>query len=202
MTFLYEFSKFLSVCFSLRFSTVRFRIRAVVAKCGMPAYYGFYNGFWRFSSFTFFWKMAKNIEFRVEFRCRKRRKFSAEFPWKFHAKNMKIHENWHPKADLRKKRLRSEIFDGVWLLLGVRGGSKIAKSDQKEGSRRHAENNEKNEGRATSDRKLKRQCFYLNIWLVQLYLSIAIYLSIYLSIHQDSAVALIRVISKGALKDP
>ncbi len=27
------------------FSAVRFRIRAVGAKCGMPEYYGFYNGF-------------------------------------------------------------------------------------------------------------------------------------------------------------
>ena len=139
--------KVFSVWFSLRFSTLRFRIRAAVAKCGMPEYYGFYNGFWRFSSFTFFWKMAKNMKFQIEFRCKKRRKFSAEFPWKFDAKkhenSWKIHENWHPKADLRKKRLRSEISDGFWLLLGVRGGPKMARSAQKGGSRRHAENSEK-----------------------------------------------------------
>ena len=37
--------KVFSLCFSLRFSAVRFRKRAVVAHCGMPEYYGFYNGF-------------------------------------------------------------------------------------------------------------------------------------------------------------
>ena len=90
-----------SWCLSLRFSAVRFRIRAVVAKCGMPEYYGFYNGSWRFSSFTFFWKIAKNIEFQVEFRCKKSRKFIAEFPWKFDAKNMRIHKK-SMKIDTRK----------------------------------------------------------------------------------------------------
>ena len=165
--------KVFSVWFSLRFSTLRFRMRAAVAKCGMPEYYGFYNGFWRFSSFTFFWKMAKNMKFQIEFQCKKRRKFSAEFPWKFDAKkhgnSWKIYENWHPKADLRKKRLRSKIFHGFGLLSGVRGSRKIAKSDQKGGSRRHAENSEKTRIATHAERKLKRQCFYLNIWLVLLY---------------------------------
>ena len=133
----------LSVWFSLRFSTLRFRIRAAVAKCGMPEYYGFYNGFWRFSSFTFFWKMTKNIEFQVEFRCKKSRKFSAEFPWKFDAKkhgnSWKIHENWHPKADLRKKRLRIEISDGFGLLLGSEGVPKwpeVVKKGVQEGTQK------------------------------------------------------------------
>ena len=139
--------KVFSVWFSLRFSTLRFRIRAAVAKCGMPEYYGFYNGFWRFSSFTFFWKMAKNMKFRVEFRCKKRRKFSAEFPWKFDAKKhenlWKINENWHPKADLRKKRLRSEIFDGFGLLLWVRGDPKspeVVRKGVQEGTQRTVKN--------------------------------------------------------------
>ena len=82
--------KVFSVWFSLRFSTLRFRIRAAVAKCGMPEYYGFYNGFWRFSSFTFFLKMVKKHEISSRILSKKSRKFSAEFPWKFDAKK---HEN-------------------------------------------------------------------------------------------------------------
>ena len=76
---------------------------------------------------------------------------------------MKIDERSHPKADLREKRLRSEIFDGFWLLLGVRGGPRATQSRQKGGSRGHAKNNEKYEGRKSSRLKVKRQSFYLNI---------------------------------------
>ena len=84
-------------CFSLRFSAVRFRKSAVVAKCGMPGYYGFYNGISRFSRFTFFWPRQKKQRFRPEFRCKKRSKFWQEIPRKSDAKNhgisSKIHGN-------------------------------------------------------------------------------------------------------------
>ena len=41
------------------------------------------------------------MKFRVEFRCKKRRKFSAEFPSKFDAKKMKIYGK-PMKIDTRK----------------------------------------------------------------------------------------------------
>ena len=132
-----------SVWFSLRFSTQRFRIRAAVAKCGMPEYYGFYNGFWRFSSFTFFWKIAKNMKFQVEFRCKKRRKFSAEFPWKSMQKNMKIHEK-SMKIDTRKPTFEKRGSEVRFLMdLGYFWGSggnpklpKVVKKGVQEGTQK------------------------------------------------------------------
>ena len=182
-----------SVWFSLRFSKVHFRIRAVVAKCGMPEYYGFYNGFWRFSSFTFFWKMAKkhrissrtSMQKKSEIQCRISLKIRCKKTWKLMKNQWKL----TPESRPSKKKVQKWDFLWIGLLLGVHGGPRATQSRQKGGSRRHAENSEKNEGRASSQRKLKRQCFYLNIWFVlylsiylsiDLYLSICIYLSIYL----------------------
>ena len=87
-------------CFSLRFSGVRCRKSAFVAKCDMPGYYGFCNRFSRFPRFTFFSPRPKKQRFRPEFRCKKRSKFRPELPRKSDAKNhgisSKIHGNWPP----------------------------------------------------------------------------------------------------------
>ena len=132
-----------SVWFWQRFSTLRFRIRAAVAKCGMPECYGFYNGFWRFSSFTFFWKMTKNMKFREEFRCKKRRKFNAEFPWKCDAKNMKIHKksmkinNRKPTFEKRGSEVRFLMdFGYFWGAVGSPKWPKVVKKGVQEGTQK------------------------------------------------------------------
>ena len=87
------------------------------------------------------------MKFRIEFRCKKRRKFSAEFPRKFNAKNMEIHEK-SMKIDTRKptfEKRGSEVrflmdFGYFWSSREAQERPQVVKKGVQEGTQKTMKN--------------------------------------------------------------
>ena len=95
-------------------------------------------------------KWQKNMKFRLEFRCQKRRKFSAEFPWKSDAQNMKIHENLLKLTpESRPSKKNAQKWDFWWILAtfggpwGPQNGQKWWKRGFKEACKKQWQNEDR-----------------------------------------------------------